>query len=112
MTLAFVLKKSSDSKYYFNLRTENNEIILTSEKYISKQNATKGINSVKSNSLIESRYERNVSSRGNYYFNLIDENNEIIGTSEEYYLMEERENGINDVKIIAPIAPVIDMTQM
>jgi uncharacterized protein YegP (UPF0339 family) len=43
---------------------------------------------------------------------LIDENNEIIATSEEYYLMEERENGINDVKIIAPIAPVIDMTQM
>lgn len=112
MGKAYVLKRSSDTKYYFNLRTENNEIILTSEKYISKQNATKGINSVKSNSLIESRYERNVSSRGNYYFNLIDENNEIIGTSEEYYLMEERENGINDVKIIAPIASVIDMTQM
>jgi hypothetical protein len=110
MAEAYLLKRSLDLKYYFNLRAGNNEIVLTSEMYLSKQNAINGIISVKSNSPYESRYQRKVSTRGKNYFNLTAANNEIIGTSEEYNTVEARENGINVVKKIGPSAPVIDMT--
>jgi uncharacterized protein len=34
----FVLKKSGD-QFMFNLKAGNNEVILTSERYVSKKNA-------------------------------------------------------------------------
>jgi len=36
MAAAYVLKKSSDDQFYFNLRADNNEVILTSERYTQK----------------------------------------------------------------------------
>lgn len=38
-----------DNQYYFNLKSGNNEIILKSEGYTSKQSAESGIESVKKN---------------------------------------------------------------
>ncbi len=44
----FEIKKSSNSKFYFNLRSKGNgEIIATSEMYESKQNCKNGIAAVK-----------------------------------------------------------------
>jgi uncharacterized protein len=45
----FVLKRSSNGKFYFNLLAGNNEIIATSEMYESKAAAHKGIESVRHN---------------------------------------------------------------
>jgi len=110
MAGTYVLKRSQDLKYYFNLKAENHETVLTSEMYSTKQNAINGINSVKNNSPYESRYRRLVSVRGKYYFTLTAANNEIIGTSEEYNTIDARENGINVVKRIGPSAETIDLT--
>lgn len=44
----FEIKKSTNNKYYFNLRSKSNgEIIATSEMYASKQNCKNGIEAVK-----------------------------------------------------------------
>lgn len=44
----FEIKKSSDGKFYFNLRSKGNgEIIATSEMYNSKQSCNGGIEAVK-----------------------------------------------------------------
>jgi uncharacterized protein YegP (UPF0339 family) len=45
----FVLKRSSNGKYHFNLQAGNGEIIATSELYESKASAEKGIESVRVN---------------------------------------------------------------
>jgi uncharacterized protein len=45
----FVLKRSSNGKYHFNLQAGNGEIIATSELYESKASAEKGIESVRAN---------------------------------------------------------------
>lgn len=45
----FVLKKSGD-QFMFNLKAGNHEVILTSERYVSKKNAEGGIASVRTNS--------------------------------------------------------------
>jgi hypothetical protein len=47
MAAKFVLKRSANGKYHFNLQAANGEIIATSELYESKASAQKGIESVR-----------------------------------------------------------------
>ncbi|MBJ7656263.1 YegP family protein [Weissella confusa] len=44
----FVIYKSSDSKYYFTIKSDNHEIVATSETYLTKWSAEKTIDSIKS----------------------------------------------------------------
>ncbi|WP_108730452.1 YegP family protein [Weissella cibaria] len=44
----FVIYKSSDSKYYFAIKSDNHEIVATSETYLTKWSAEKTIGSIKS----------------------------------------------------------------
>ena len=110
MPAQYVLRKSTNNQYYFNLTAENNEKILASELYLSKSGALQGIQSVKDNSPIDSRYTKLTSSDGKYYFRLKAANNETIGTSEMYNTQQARENGIQAVKRVGPTAPINDQT--
>jgi uncharacterized protein len=49
MAAKFVLKRSTNGKYHFNLQAANGEIIASSELYESKASAQKGIDSVRVN---------------------------------------------------------------
>ena len=106
----FEVKKSSNNQYYFNLKASNGEIILTSERYVTKNGALNGIESVRVNAPIDSRYDRRTSTDGQYYFVLKAANGEIIGTSERYTTKQVMENGISSVKSNAPTATVVDLT--
>lgn len=108
MPAAFRLRTSADGKHYFNLTAENNEIVLTSEMYASKQAAHKGIESVRTNSAVMEHYERREAADGRPYFVLKAANREIIGTSEVYATEAARENGIEAVRRVAPTAPVAE----
>lgn len=52
----FVLKRSGD-QFMFNLVAGNGQIVLTSERYTSKDGALNGISSVQTNAGNEGRYE-------------------------------------------------------
>jgi uncharacterized protein YegP (UPF0339 family) len=110
MPAQYILRKSTNNQYYFNLTAENNEKILASELYASKDSATRGIQSAKANSPLDSRYARLTSSDGKYYFLLRAANNETIGTSETYNTQQARENGIQAVKRVGPTASISDQT--
>lgn len=103
----FVIKKSSNGQYFFNLKANNGETILTSETYVSKSGAQNGINSVRVNTPFDSRYERKTSS-SQYYFVLKAANGEPLGKSEMYNSSSAMENGIASVKTNAPSAIVED----
>lgn len=105
----FVLKMSSNSKYMFNLKAGNGEIILTSEMYESKDGAENGIRSVRVNAPIDERYEKKTSSSAEPYFVLKAANGLTIGTSEMYSSAYARDNGIESVKENAPGAEVEDL---
>jgi uncharacterized protein len=45
----FVLKRSSNGKFHFNLQAGNGEIIATSQQYETRASAEKGIESVRAN---------------------------------------------------------------
>lgn len=104
----FVVKKRANGEFQFNLKAGNGEIILASEGYNTKQGCLNGIESVRKNSLDDSRYDKKTTSNGQYYFNLTATNGQTIGTSEHYTTSSSRDNGIESVKKNAPGANVED----
>ena len=104
----YVLTKSSDGQFYFTLRADNGERILTSEMYKAKAGALSGIESVKKNSADDARYDRKTSKAGKPYFVLRAANNEVIGSGEEYSSEAAREDGIGAVKREGPMATTDD----
>lgn len=108
MPAQFVLKRTANDQFHFNLTAENNETILSSETYTSKSGAANGIASVRTNAPNDVRYQRLTAADGRFYFNLRAANNQVIGTSEMYTTERARDNGIQAVKRVAPGAGVSD----
>lgn len=106
----FELKTSTNGKYHFNLKAGNGQVILSSELYESKAAALNGIESVKTNSPLDERYDRRTSARQEPYFVLKASNGQIIGKSEMYSSATAMENGIASVKANGPTATVEDNT--
>ena len=106
----FVIKKSSNGQFYFSLKAGNGEIILTSETYATKSGAQNGIESTRTNSQIDSRYDRQIAANNQYYFVLRAANYEKIGRSEMYTSSSAMETGIASVKANAPSATVEDLS--
>ena len=110
MAAKFVIKKSSDGQFRFNLKAGNGETILTSELYKAKASALNGIESIKKNAPLDGRYERKIDKAGHPRFNLKAANGEVIGSSESYSSESAREGGIESVKANAPTAITDDET--
>ncbi|SEO63810.1 hypothetical protein SAMN05444671_0194 [Flavobacterium sp. CF108] len=106
----FVITKRTNGEFQFNLKAGNGQTILTSEGYTTKAGALNGIESVKTNSQDDNRYDRKESSNGKPYFNLKASNGQNIGASEMYESTAARENGIESVKKNAPDADTDDQT--
>lgn len=103
----FVIKRSSDGQYYFNLTAANAEVILTSETYRMRASARNGIASVRDNAPFDERFDRLPAAGNQFYFVLRAANGEIIGKSEMYRSRAAREKGIESVKRNAPLAEVV-----
>lgn len=104
----FAKKTGNDGQYYFNLKADNGQIILSSEGYTTTAARENGIESVRKNSGDDARYERQTSTNGKFYFNLKAANGQVIGKSQMYESESGRENGIASVKTNAPKATAVD----
>ncbi len=104
----FEIKQSTNSKFHFNLKAGNGQIILSSELYETKSATENGIESVRTNAPNNDRYERLTSSNGSPYFVLKAGNGQVIGKSEMYNSASAMENGIDSVKTNAPTAKIVD----
>ncbi len=104
----FTVKTGKDGQFYFNLKADNGQIILGSEGYTTRAACDNGIESVKKNSTDESKYEKNESTNGKYYFNLKAGNGQVIGKSQMYESEDGRDNGIASCTKNAPDAPVVE----
>ena len=102
----FIIKKNINEQYYFVLKANNSEIILTSEMYTQIHSLKNWIQSVIENSYYDSQYNRLISMDNKYYFTLEAENGEVIGVSETYNSKQAMENGIQPVKENAPLASI------
>lgn len=110
----FIVQFSTNGKRYFYLNAANNEVILTSELYNSKQAVINGILSVMENAANPANFENRLSKPGIHdpepYFVLNAANGEIIGTSEMYTTRQAADTGIAAVMQAAPAAHIIDRT--
>jgi uncharacterized protein YegP (UPF0339 family) len=106
----YELKKTEGGKFHFTLKAGNHEIILSSQLYAEKSGAENGIESVRTNGIHDSRFERKLSAKGEPYFSLKAQNGQLIGTSEIYGSEASRDNGIKSVTNNAASTTVNDIT--
>jgi uncharacterized protein YegP (UPF0339 family) len=109
MSSYFEIKGAAAGQVMFNLKAANNEVILTSQLYDSKEGAKAGIGSVQSNALVDDRYQRKTAKDNSPYFVLVAGNGEAIGTSEMYSSTAAMESGIASVKANAASAVTKEM---
>lgn len=107
-----VFKNRVDNEFYFHLKSaQNGEIILSGEGYTSKQSCLDGVQAIQDCAADERNYQRR-DAHGNYTFNLRGRNREIIGRSENYTTLLNRELGLAAVKREGPVAGVEDLTMV
>lgn len=106
----FELNKSKDDQFRFVLKSDDNEILLSSELYKVKGSATNGIQSVQSNCSDDARYERKEAANGKFFFNLKAANHQVIGTSLMYSTADAREAAIALTKSGGTTATIKDHT--
>lgn len=94
----YVIKTAKNGEFFFNLKADNSQTILSSEMYSSKAACTNGIESVRTNCANDARYERKVSTSKKHFFALKASNGQIIGNSEMYESASGMGNGISSVK--------------
>ena len=104
----FVITKRKNGEFQFNLKASNGQVILTSEGYTTKAACLNGVESVKKNSQVDSRFDKLTAKNGKPYFNLKATNGQIIGSSEMYESEAARNNGIDSVKRNAPDASIVE----
>jgi len=97
--MSYQISPTSNAKFMFNLKAENNQVILTSQVYEQKQSALEGIASVQANGPDAKNFEHKVSAAGEPYFVLKAQNGEIIGNSQMYSTKATAETGIASVQI-------------
>jgi hypothetical protein len=120
----FIIKKTSNDGFVFNLLANNNEVIGTSQTYKSLASAKSGIESVKKNAESEiedqtlkdfeakknPKYEIYQDKAGEYRFRLKAANGEIILTSEGYKAKSSAKNGIDSIQRNAD-SEIVDQTK-
>lgn len=104
----YVINKNPLNQYHFVLKSDNHEIILTSETYTTRQGAQVGIASCQVNSPIDANYDRRYSTAFQPYFVLKALNHEIIGTSQMYSDSRARDVGIASCKLNGPTKNIVD----
>ena len=110
MAAKFEIQVAKDGEFYFHLKSEGGDILLSSEMYKAKASAQKGIASVKANLAVEGHFERKTSVKAQPYYVLKAGNGEVIGQSKMFQSAAEMEAGIAAVRQSAPAADTVDLS--
>jgi len=86
-----------DGKSYFHLLAGNGQLVLKSQGYASAAGAQDGIETVKFNGAYTDSYQILESKDGQFYFNLLAGNWQIIGTSELYVSKSNAQRAVDTV---------------
>ena len=105
----FELKQAKNGKYFFNLKSGNGEIVLTSQMYADRGGCENGIASVKTNATSESQFDVMEDNAGKPYFVLKAKNSQVIGRSQSYASKSSLKKGIASVMRNAPEARIVEV---
>lgn len=93
-----------DGHYYFSMTAANGQNVLRSQGYTKLASAQNGVASVLANGNDKRQFDVKQASNGDYFFNLIAQNGEIIGTSELYASKSNAERGARTVRSLVRIS--------
>ncbi|MGX5817169.1 YegP family protein [Chitinophaga lutea] len=93
----FIISRTSNGEYLFNLKSDNGEIVLTSERYVARGGCVNGVDAVQLNAQDSKRYKRRISDDGKYYFVLTAGNGQVVGVSELYETAQNCHEGVDAV---------------
>jgi uncharacterized protein YegP (UPF0339 family) len=101
--------QGQDGKFYFHLMAGNGQNVLRSQSYTRLASAQNGVSSVLDNGNDKRNFEVNQALNGDWYFNMIAANGQVIGSSELYSTKSNAERGARTVRALvrllrAPLA--------
>lgn len=88
----------NDEAFQFCLKTENNQILLTSVKVNSVEKIEKMIYELNKSGGNRLRFERKTNHKGKFFFNIKNKGGQLLATSECYSSEAGMENGIKNLK--------------
>jgi len=94
----FELFEGADGDIWFRLRASNGEKLLRGEGYASEAGAKEGIDDIVTWGYYDENYELTETDGGQWYFNVVAPNNEVLGTSEMYEASDSAKNAMEIVK--------------
>ena len=104
----FEIYNDDSGEFRFRLVADNGQNILASEGYKAKASCLNGIESVRTNSQDDSKFERSEAKSGKLFFNLKATNGQVVGTSQMYADKNGMENGIASVAKNSPGAEIVE----
>ena len=93
-----------DGHYYFNLMAGNGQNVLRSQGYTKLASAQAGVASVLENAADKRNFDVKQAKNGDWYFNVIAGNGEVIGSSELYASKSNAERGSRLVRALVRLA--------
>ncbi len=105
---AFIVTKSLDGSYVFNLCADNQEVVLSSDQYAARVGCLHGVDAARAHAQDKERFKRKITAEGSYYFVLTAANGRVVGISEMYGNISHCEEGIAAVMDAAREADVYE----
>lgn len=102
----FDVFRGVDGDFYFALHAANGEQVLSSQGYASEASALNATFSVANFGADAEQYDIREASNGGYYFNLMANNGQVIGTSEVY---ASRSNATRARDAIVALLPTVEL---
>jgi hypothetical protein len=105
-TSRFEVFEGKNGKFYFRLKVQSGEIILSSQGYALRSSARRAIQSVRDHASDAACYVTKTNKAGKSYFVLVARNSKVIGTSQAYASPQGAKKGIEAVKKAAAKAGI------
>lgn len=93
----FELFVGQDGQHYFHLLAANGEKVLVSEGYASKAAAQSGVKACQANGVDANAFDLQQAKNGEWYFDLLADNGEVVATSELYSTKSNATKAINTI---------------
>lgn len=95
-----------DGQHYFHLMAANGQNVLRSEGYASRGNAERATTALMSIARDKRNFEVLEARNGEFYFNVVSPNGEIVGTSELYVSKSNAERGARTVRALVRLIAI------
>ena len=103
----FVISNKTNGDFQFTFKDKNDQIILSSQGYLTKENCKNGINRVKKFSQDNTQFFKITTVDEKFYFQFKGGNGMILATSEIYENLSDRDKAVEFVKTNAESAITI-----